>query len=286
VAALQAGEVDIIQSVPSYLVPVLGVDPDIVVKTALGTRPYWMEMNVNRPPFDDVRVRRAMNYAIDTSLIVAAFLGGRGKVLSGPLSPYNHFTDQTLEPYGYNPFLAVNLLAEAGYTAEDLSFMIDCREGEREYAEAVAAQLRGLGMRVTVKVWDYSELKSLLLAGERMAYVGGWGDSAFDPVGHFEAKWHSASDAGSVGGYGRGNFSTYRNLRVDALIKAAEIEPDEAQRRQLYAEAQAILYDEAPAVFLFVPDVVEASTAWVQNWTPSPDGRLNMHDVWLVAGGR
>jgi peptide/nickel transport system substrate-binding protein len=286
VAALQAGEVDIIQSVPSHLVPVLETDSDVVVKTASGTRPYWMEMNVNRPPFDDVRVRQAMNYAVDASLIVGTFLGGRGDVLAGPLSPHNKFVDTSLEPYGYNPFLAVNLLREAGYIAEEIAFVIDCRQGEREYAEAVAAQLRGLGMNVTVQVWEYSELKPLLLAGERMAYVGGWGDSIFDPVGHFEAKWHSWTGAESAGSYGRGNFSTYSNIRVDALIKAAEIEPDVVKRRQLYAQAQRIIYDEAPAVFLFVPEVVEASTAQVRNWTLSPDGRLNMHDVWLAAGGR
>jgi peptide/nickel transport system substrate-binding protein len=288
VAALQAGEVDIIQSVPSYLSPVLEADPDIAVKTVSGTRPYWMEMNVNRAPFDDVRVRQAMNYAVDASLIVGTFLNGRGTVLAGPLSPHNKFADGSLEPYGYNPFLAIDLLREAGYTAEDISFVIDSRVGEREYAEAVAAQLRALGMDVTVQVWEYSELKPLLLTGKRMAYVGGWGDSVFDPVGHFEAKWHTwVNGSGrSDGGYGRGNFSTYSNIEVDALIKAAEVEPDEVKRQQLYNEAQEIIYEEAPAVFLFVPDVVEASTSRVRNWSPSPDGRLNMHDVWLTAGRR
>ncbi len=288
VAALQAGEVDIIQSVPSYLTPVLEADLDIEIKIVSGTRPYWMEMNVNRSPFDDVRVRQAMNYAVDVSLIVGTFLGGRGAVLAGPLSPHNKFSDGSLEPYGYNPFLAIDLLREAGYTAEDISFVIDSRVGEREYAEVVAAQLQALGMDVTVQVWEYSELKPLLLAGKRMAYVGGWGDSVFDPVGHFEAKWHTWVDGsdGSTGGYGRGNFSTYSNVEVDALIKAAEIEPDEVRRQQLYNEAQEIIYDEAPAVFLFVPDVVEASTSRVRNWSPSPDGRLNMHDVWLATGRR
>ncbi len=288
VAALQAGDVDIIQSVPSYLVPVLGAEPDIEVKMVSGTRPYWMEMNVNRPPFDDVRVRQAMNYAVDASLIVGTFLGGRGAVLAGPLSPYNKFVDKTLEPYSYNPFLATILLREAGYKADDISFVIDSRIGEREYAEAVASQLRELGMNVTVQVWEYAALRPLLLAGERMASVGGWGDSFFDPVGHFEAKWHTGINerGGDAGGYGRGNFSTYSNVKVDALIKAAEIEPEVVKRRQLYTEAQRIIYAETPAVFLFVPDVVEASTDRVRNWSPSPDGRLNMHDVWLTTSGR
>jgi peptide/nickel transport system substrate-binding protein len=278
VAALQTGEVDIIQTVPSYLIPALAVDSNIEVKAAPGTRPVWMEMNVNRPPFDDVRVRKVMNYSVDADLIVSTFLGGLGTVIPGPLSPHNHFADLALEPYGYNPSRALDLLAETGYSAQDISFVIDCREGEREYAEAVAAQLRELGMDTTVQVWDYSELRPLLLAGERMAYVGGWGDSAFDPVGHFDAKWHSRVEGSD---YGSGNFSGYGNPTVDELIEAGEVEPDVETRHQIYDQAQRIVYEEAPAVFLFLPDVVEASSARVRNWVPSSDGRLNMHDVWL-----
>jgi len=278
VKALQAGEVDIIQSVPSYLVPSLSADPNVVVKTGPGTRPYWMEMNVQRAPFDDERVRQAMNYAIDVDLIVGALLGGRGRALAGPLSPYNQFVDPSLKPYGYNLSRAIELLNAAGYMPQDISFVIDCRESDREYAEAVATQLREWGMDVTVQVWDYDELNPLLLAGERMAYVGGWGDSAFDPVGHFEAKWHTWVQGSD---YGRGNFSTYSNAQVDELIVAGEAEPDVEKRRQIYAQAQQIIYREAPAVFLFLPDIVEASSARVQGWSPSPDGRLNMHDVWL-----
>jgi len=278
VEALQAGEVDIIQSVPTYLIPVLDADANVMVRTAPGTRPFWMEMNVNQPPFDDERVRQAMNYAIDADLIVGAFLGGRGTVIPGPLSPFNQFADHSLEPYGYDPSRAVELLVEAGYRARDISFVIDCKEANVQYAKAVAAQLTELGMDVTVQGWDYGELKPLLLGGERAAYVGGWGDSAFDPVGHFEAKWHSRVVDSS---YGRGNFSTYSNASVDELIKAGEVELDPEQRHQIYDEAQQIVYQQAPAVFLFLPDVAEASTVRVQGWIPSPDGRLNMHDVWL-----
>ena len=278
ITALQTGEIDIIQSVPSYLIPALAVDSNVEVKAAPGTRPIWMEMNVNHPPFDDVKVRQAMNYSVDAGLIVSTFLGGLGTVIPGPLSPHNHFADLTLEPYDYNPSRALELLAEAGYSAQDISFVIDCREGEREYAEAVAAQLRELGMDITIQVWDYNELRPLLLAGERMAYVGGWGDSAFDPVGHFDAKWHGRVEGSD---YGRGNFSGYSNPTVDELIEAGEVEPDVETRHQIYNQAQRIIYEEAPAVFLFLPDVVEASSVRVQNWIPSSDGRLNMHDVWL-----
>ena len=290
VAALRAGEVNIIQSVPSHMIPVLATDPNIQVVSGPSTRPFWMEMNVNQPPFDDVRVRLAMNYAVDADLILETVLGGLGIVIPGPLSPYNNFADPSLEPYGHDADKALALLAEAGWTDSDgdgfldkggekFAFVIDARPTEKAYTEAIAGQLQELGIDATVRVWgDYSVLKPLLLGGERTAYVGGWGDSAFDPVGHFEAKWHSLVEGT---GNGRGNFSTYSNPRVDELIQAGEVEPNVEKRHEMYNEAQQIVYAEVPAVFLFLPDTIEASTANVQNWTVSADGRLNMHDVWL-----
>ncbi len=290
VSALRAGEVNIIQAVPSHMIPVLATDPNVRVVSGPSTRPAWMEMNVNKPPFDDVNVRLAMNYAVDADIILEMVLGGLGTVIAGPLSPYNNFADPTLEPYGYDPDKALELLAEAGWTdsdgdgfldkgGESFAFVIDVRPTSKSRAEAVAGQLQELGIDATVRVWgDYSVLKPMMLDGERTAYVGDWGDSAFDPVGHFEAKWHSRVEGT---GNGRGNFSGYANPRVDELIEAGEIEPDVEKRHELYDEAQQLVYEEVPAVFLFLPDIVEACTVSVQNWTVAADGRQNMHDVWL-----
>jgi len=278
VAALQAGEAQIVQLVPSDMIEMLEADPNVVVKTCPGTRPHWMEMNPNKPPFDDVRVRRALNYAVNVELIVEKVLGGRGIVLPGALSPFNNFADPTLEPYGYDPEKAKALLAEAGYKPEDISFVIDAAEANKERAEAVAGQLQELGINATVRLWDWGVVKPMLLNGERMACVGSWGDSAFDPVGHFEAKWHTLVEGTAAG---RGNYSTYSNPRVDELIEMGETEPDVAKRHEIYDEAQWIVYEEAPAIFLFLPEEVEACSAKVQNWAPSPDSRINLHDVWL-----
>lgn len=289
VAALLAGEVDIIQSVPAELVSLLEQVPGIQIKTAPGTTPKWMEMNVNQPPFDDVRVRQAMNYAIDKDLIVEAIYGGKAVVLPGALSPYNNYANKSLEPYAYDTAKALELLAAAGWTDSDgdgmldkngvtLSFTIDTEEYLRSLSEAVANQLRAIGIDASVRIWEYSVVKPLLLAGDRMAFMGDWGDSAFDPVGHMEAKWHSFVTGTT---YGRGNFSTYNNARVDALIEQGETTVDTAARHTFYDEAQVLIYDDAPAIFLILPEVVEAASARVLNWTPASDGRINLHDVCL-----
>jgi peptide/nickel transport system substrate-binding protein len=290
VAALLAGEVDIIQEVPPELFDTLAQTPGIQVKTAPSTQPKWMEMNVSKPPFDDVRVRQAMNYAVDKQLIIDEIYGGRAVALPGPLSPFNNFVNRSLEPYPYDPEQALSLLDEAGWTDSDgdgmldkdgqpFTFTIDTLEQWRPLAEAVASQFRQLGIDAAVRFWEYSVIQPQLLAGERQAYLDDWGDSAFDPVGHFEAKWH-----GQVPGepYGRGNYSTYNNERVNELIRMGETTADTQKRHEIYDEAQQIVYDEAPAVFLILPEEAEAASDRVQNWEPASDSRINLHDVCLT----
>ena len=290
VAALLAGEVDIIQALPPELISTLEQTPGIQVKTVPGTQPKWVELNVNAPPFNDVRVRQALNYAVDKDLIIQAIYGGKAVALPGSLSPYNNYVNKSLKPYEYSVDKALALLAEAGYTdsngdglldknGKTLSFTLDTLEEHRALAEAVAGQFRAIGLDASVRFWEYSVVKPQLQAGERMAYLDDWGDSAFDPVGHFEAKWHGYVEGAA---YGRGNFSGYSNERVNELIVQGETTPDPVERQKIYEEAQQIIYDEAPAVFLILPEEAEAASARVQNWGPAADSRVNLHDVCLA----
>ena len=290
VAALLAGEVDIIQALPPELISTLEQTPGIQVLTVPGTQPKWVELNVNAPPFDDVRVRQALNYAVDRELIIEAIYGGNAVALPGPLSPFNNYVNQSLQPYEYSVDKALALLAEAGYADSNgdglldkggrtFSFTLDSLEEHRALAEAVAGQFRAIGIDASVRFWEYSVVRPQLLAGERIAYLDDWGDSAFDPVGHFEAKWHSYVEGAA---YGRANFSGYSNARVDELIVQGETTADPAERQKLYDEAQQLIYDEVPAVFLILPEEAEAASTRVQNWGPAADSRVNLHDVCLA----
>jgi peptide/nickel transport system substrate-binding protein len=308
-AALLMGEVDIIQALTVELAEALRLQPGIVVKTAPSTQPIWLELNVNNPLFDHVRERQALNYAIDKERIIMNVYQGNAIALPGPLSPYNTFVHPELGPYPYNPVRAMNYLNQLGWTQIDreevdpgnrsipveaddrdsgttlvnlglfYTFVIDTLPEFQPLAAEISNQLLQLGIRTEVRVWDPEIIRPQFLAGERMAYLDDWGDSAFDPVGHFDAKWHGQIE-GQV--YGRGNFSGYNNEHVNALVREGETTSDPAKRREIYEEAQEIIYEEAPAVFLVLPEVIEAASSRVQNWEPSSDGRINLHDVCIA----
>jgi peptide/nickel transport system substrate-binding protein len=287
VAGLLSGEFHIIQGVPNDQISVIEEADGVDILTAPGTQPKWVELNVASPIFDDARVRQAMNYAIDKDLLIEAVYGSRAEALPGPLSPYNDYVNEALTPYPYDPARALELLAEAGWTDSDadgildregeaFSFTLDTLEDWRSLAEATSTMLREIGVDVTVRFWEASVVQEQLRAGERQAYLDDWGDSAFDPSGHFEAKWHSFEQDTP---YGRGNYSGYSNARVDELIRAGETTLDSDARQEIYDEAQNLVYEEAPAIFLILPEEIEAASALVSNWEPASDSRINLHDV-------
>jgi len=271
VAALQRGEANIIQAVPPSLVSQLESDPNVKVKTCTGTRVHFIAMNTSKPPFDDVRVRRAMNYAVDMDEIVETILGGNGYALAGPLLPMAFGYNDELKPYGYDPEKAKQLLKEAGYE-NGFNLVIDCREDKKEIAEAVASQLRKIGIDASVRVWDWGVLKPKALKGERKMVVADWGNSTLDPYGILNPQFITND---------RGNYAVYSNSRVDELLKTAASIADQEKRKALYKEAQQIIYDDAPWIFGYGTNVIEACTANVENWEPSPDSRINLHDVKL-----
>jgi peptide/nickel transport system substrate-binding protein len=286
-AALAVGKLDLIQRIPLPLPPEIADNPEIQVKEVPGTHPIWLEMNVTKEPFNDLRVRLALNYALDKQELSNEIFQGRAVVLAGPLSPYNEFVSRDLESYPYDPDLTKQLFARSGWI--DLSgqglqrpegdifqMTIDTTLELEPLAKALADQYRAIGIRVSVRTWEPDVIQELMQKGERDAFLGDWGDPTFDPIGHFELKWH-----GKVEGerYGSANFSGYNNTRVNDLIRNAEITLDPTERYALYNEAQHIIYQEAPAVFLLLPQSIEAATVDLENWAPAADGSIDLHDV-------
>lgn len=269
IASLKTGEIDIALDLSLALIPELETDPNVVVKTAMGTRGRMVEMNVTKLPFNDIRVRWAMNYAVNIPEIVDTLYLGKGTVFAGPLFPVDKNVNPYLKPYGYDPDKAKKLLAEAGYP-QGFPLVIDAVSPHIEWAQAVAAYLRAVGIDASVRIWEYKVVKPKLLAGERRMFVRDWGCSGLDPVGYLDAKAVSGA---------RGNYSTYSNLKVDKIMDWAGAETNPDVRKGLYWAVQQIVYHDAPWIFGYSVDEVGACRTGVKNWQPHPVSYLFLQNV-------
>lgn len=272
IAALRAGDIHIATRIPVDLIPEIEADPNLTVMSVRGTRSAFLEMNVNQPPFDDVRVRRAINYAIDVDTIVKFILNGLATPIPTIMSPDSPFY-APLTPYGYDPGKARALLAAAGYGA-GFSVTIDTQPHFRDVALVIAEMLRDVGIDAKVQEWDWGLLQAELLAGRRMMHLGDWGNSTLEPNDIMIPKLVTGE---------RGNFSGYSSRVLEALIDLAEhgtVDPE--VRRQAYQIAQQVIFDDAPMAFLWVAQESYGVSRRVVGWTPSPDSRINLHDVDLL----
>jgi len=271
IAALQSGEINIMQDVPASSVEMLKSSDNVVVKTTSGTRVNFFAMNLTQEPFDDAKVRQAMNYAFNIQEIIDSVLEGSAQAMAGPVLPDSFAYNEALKPYGYDPEKAEQLLTEAGYP-DGFALVIDCEAPEKEIAEAAAIQLRNIGIEATTRVWDWGVLSPLLDSGERQMVMNYWGNSTLDPYDLLNPMFMTD---------GPGNYSKYNNAKVDQLLKEAGSIVDVEERKAKYDEIQLMIYEEAPWVFGYVNDVIEAGSANIAGWEPSPEGRLNLHDVTL-----
>lgn len=262
VAALQAGEVHRIHALTATLADELKTYDDIEVKSVNGTRVSMIEMNVDIAPFNDVRVRQAMNHAIDMDKIVDSIFGDYATRLAGSVLPGSFAENTDITPYKFDPEKAKSLLAEAGYV-DGFSVVIDTTSEQKEVAEAAAAELRKINIDAKTRIWDAGVLSDLLLKGERQMSVGSWGNGSMDPFDLLNPKLKTKD---------RGNYSQYSNARVDELLTLAETEINEELRADYYKEVQQIVYDEAPWVFAYTLKEIEASVANLTNWEVYPDG--------------
>ena len=271
IAALQAGKVHIIQNVPPHMVETLKKDSNVAVKTALGTRVHMFEMNVNQPPFNDVRVRRAMNHAVNMDILIEKILGGFAKRMAGALLPHGLYYNEAIKPYQHDPALAKKLLAEAGH-AKGFPLVIDTIDTYTEIGEAAAQQFRAVGIEASVRIWDWGVLRPLALNGERKIVFQSWGNSTLHPYDLLNPKLMSKD---------RGNYSQFASAELDDLLKKGGVEINADKAKEIYLRAQYLISNEAPWVFGYVPMEIEACSKNVENWVPSSDSRINLHRVVL-----
>jgi peptide/nickel transport system substrate-binding protein len=272
VAALLAGDVDIINELPTFSIEQVKNNPNTDVMTVNGTRSFFIAMNLEGEYFDDPKVRQAVAHAIDKDLIIDRILGGNAAGIDGILSP-DAFGASDLPSYDYDPEKSRALLAEAGYP-DGIEVTMDVEGAFKDTAEAIASLLSNAGITTSVAVGEGAQLSNKWRTkGEPKSgdmYFSSWGNGSLDPFDIFTPT-HRTND--------RGNSAGYANAELDALLDAAAVELDSEKRAAMYREAELIVNRDLPYVYLWVPQDIYGVSKRLSGWKPSADSRINLHDA-------
>ena len=199
VAALLAGDVEIINDLPVDSIPEVVASANAKVMSVNGTRTFFVSLNNTKPPFNDVRLRQAANYALNKQLIIDKILRGRATQLAGVLSPDAFGFDPELPQYNYDPAKAKALLAAAGHP-DGIDVTLDTDGAGKDMAEAIAALLTQSGIRTKVVVGEASQVRARWLGGPRGdMWLSSWGNGSLDPFDIFHPTLHTGGRGNSSG---------------------------------------------------------------------------------------
>lgn len=287
VASLTGGEITAADGLTPDDVPTVEEDPNLKVQTRPPLNIGYLAMNNNKEPFDDPLVRQAVNYAINTQAIVDGFFGNTADVAYNPMPPTVPFFNEDEEPYGHDPDEARRLLEEAGlgdgfeatlwYMPIPRPYMPD---GEG-IAQAMQQDLREVGIDVTLETREWGTYLAATGRGEHdMALLGWTGDNG-DPDNFLNVLLSSANATEEEAQ----NIAYYQNPEVDELLNQAQSTIDEAERRELYYEAQEIINNDAPWSPIAYAEPPLGFQNQVQNYLPSPTGGESFNSVELSESG-
>ncbi len=235
--------------------------PDLLVRKP-GLRAVYVAMNVRRGPLQDVRVRQAINYAVNVPEILQTVWSGRGVIARGAVPPSLPGGDTTRRGYGYDPARARQLLAAAGYpngldlelwrTATNVSLA--------RVAQAVQADLEKVGIRVTIVDREAASMREAARSGKAdLALLDWWAD--YPDAENFLYPLFFSGNAGTGG-----NYSFYHDPETDSLLVRARRTLDDSARIALYRRIDERVYRAAPWLYLWFPVELWAHRPDVQGW--------------------
>lgn len=217
----------------------------VVVLEQTGVNIGYMAYNTSKKPFDDVRVRRALNMAIDTRKILRQVYKHTALPATNPIPPIQWGYNRDIHDDVYSPNRARALLKDAGYP-NGFSADLWAMDVQRPYmpnglavAKLIQEDLAEIGVRVSIKTYDWSEYTQRLRAGEHDMGLYGWTGDNGDPDNFL----NSLLSCDAING---NNLARFCDASYDALVKKAKASSDVMERVNLYAQAQVIFKDQAP----------------------------------------
>ena len=271
--ALQSGDADVVNAPAPVFAQTMAANPDLVLHSSKSSRVYWAALNVLMKPFDDIKVRQALNYATDREALVNALMFGYGSPANSPLGEAVFGYDETLLPYTFDIEKAKALLAEAGYP-DGITVQIYVQEQEAAVAQALQGMWSEAGINLTITRLETGVMSDVTFGGpaEKEAaganlIIASFSSATLDADVQLRALYHSASASPSDA-----NAGFYSSPALDAILDEAASISDVDKRMALYLEAQNIINTDAPHVLLYKPVDLFAT-------------RKGIDGIWVRPGG-
>jgi peptide/nickel transport system substrate-binding protein len=274
-SALQAGEIDWTDSIPTQRVNQLR-DDDSVNLAVVPSNDYWyLALNEARKPWNDVRVRQAIAYAIDGDAIVTATSYGTAarNQLAIPKGNY-WYTDYNR--YHYDIEQAKRLLAEANASPQNLDMLVTNEYPETvTAAQIIADNLAPLGITVNIRTVDFATWLDEQSSGHFDMLMMGWLGN-IDPDDFYYAQHHTE---------GTSNAQKFSDPEVDRLLDAGRVETNQKARAEIYRKAATIIADEGSYIYLYNPSVIQAWNKDMSGYEARRDKAIRFRTAIISEGG-
>jgi peptide/nickel transport system substrate-binding protein/oligopeptide transport system substrate-binding protein len=233
------------------------------IKRRPAIRNWYVAINTTRGPLKDVRVRRALNMAVDVETILKTILAGRGIHAAGAIPPGIDGYDENRKPYPYNPDSARALLKAAGYgDGFSLKLWRSQRTEFARVAQAIQQGLAAVGIKVEIVERDATSVRAAVRAGETDLYLGDWYADYPDPENFTYPLFNSVNRGPG------GNYARLDDPIIDSLTTRLRVTLDEGEKAQLAREADQRIFDLAPWIFLWFPEDMWVTQPGLTGWQP------------------
>lgn len=269
--ALQSGQVDVVLDVSTSDMSSLESDSNVSIYTGDSLIAYHLHLNCTRSPLDNEKVRKALNHAVDTQAIIDACFEGVGATKMGSFIPKLSLSQDPGDgSYEYSVEKAKQLLQEAGY-AGGFSCNILVTSGVQEkIAQVLKAYLQQVNVDLTIEVYEWSTLLSLVEAGNYDMTILRIVAMVPDPDLSLYTRFESSQVY---------NFSKFSDQTLDTMLEDARVCPNPSQRNQMYLDINDYLWEKAPTVPLCFTTVINAANAGLQGYHTDPRGFIKVCEL-------
>jgi peptide/nickel transport system substrate-binding protein len=274
-ANLETGTIQVADIVAPNDVANAKSNPNLIYKQMPGVGFYGFELNTKVAPLNNVYVRRAIAYGINRQEIINTVLKGVGSVANGPIPPSSWAYQANYTPYTYNIAQAKADLKLAGQP-NGVSFTLTVASGDpviTQEAQFIQAELAPAGIKVSIKQETFATLLSDIESNNYQAGMLNW-SGRVDPDLNMYSYFHT--DGGN-------NNMQYSNPQVDKLLDAARASDVQSQRKTDYQQANTLIMQDSPYIFINYSVAVQATTTSVKNFTLLPTGMMNFAKVSLAS---